>query len=545
MSQNVAKRSLENSFARIALGTLCLFVGSIVGCGPNPVAQGKPAPPAGQAAKPAGIPVAGQGQPAAEPADQNAPAGNRPELKTPLVRGLSELLNTNPALEDDTKDPLRDQLQQADDILSVQKSQNRAALRQINRQQRSRRGSSPHIVLIVTDNLGLSELNCYGDSEIKTPYIDQLAKLGTRMTQFYAGSPDPVAAHWCLAAGRRPDEAKTWSNGSPVLQSEDITIAEVMWQAGYNTALFGDWGVAGLQGQATPTDQGFDEWLGAFGPIGQPQPFPASLTQNGKSLKLTKNADGKQGQLAQDFYVTEAADFMSRHYRQRPLFLQIYLAVEGATGTAGEPNEYASKPWPDNIKARAAAITRMDQDVGKLLKKLEELKQLSNTVFILTSATVGPVPTEVPNASASHKTLRGGPGELYDGGLRVPFIISGTRRIPAGQASAVVSAAWDLAPTLYELVAAQKRPVRKAGQSLLPLIRSSSKLPIRFLFWEAKHGAPEIAARWQNWKVVRHAGQPTFELYDLTVDPSETQDIAAQHPDVLAEIQKRITPPTK
>ena len=510
MTHLPANWSLKNSLTLVLLGAVCL----LAGCGPNPAGQAKPARPEGNAAN------------AAETPDgQAAPAADRPAAKTPLIGGLSGLLESNPALEDDTKQPLRDQLQQADDILSKAKAQNRAALRQVNRQQRVRRSDSPNIVMIIADDLGIAELNCYGESEIKTPHIDQLAKLGTRFTQFYAGSPYPIAAHWCLATGRRPDEATAWSKAVPVLQAEDVTMAETMWQAGYTTAMFGDWGVLGAQGAATPAEQGFDEWLGAFGPIDKVQPFPASVLHNGKSLKLTKNAAGAQGQLAQDFYVSEAADFLARHYRQRPIFLQVYLS------TAVTPQA------PD----RAAAITRLDQDVGKLLKKLEELKQLSSTILIVTSATAGPAETPEKGSEGSSAPLRGGPGDLYEGGLRVPLIISGTRRIPAGQ-TAVVSAAWDLAPTIYDLVSAQQRPVRKSGQSLRQFVHANAKLPTRFLYWEADHGKLEIAARWQNWKVVRNADQKTFELYDLAADPGEKQDVAAQHPEVIAEIQKRITP---
>lgn len=527
MSPKPAKWSLHGAFYVVVLWSLSTLVCGLGGCGPHPMAQDQGATAPGAGAAPAAAPVMGNPQPAAQAGDQAAPGSDRPTPKTPLVRGLSELLDSNPALEDDTKDPLRDQLQQADDILSGIKSQNRAALREVNRQQRLRRNDSPNILLIIADHLGVADLNCYGPSEIKTPYLDQLARLGTRLTQFYAGSPDPVAARWCLATGRRPDEATAWSKAVPVLQSEDLTIAEAMWQAGYTTGVFGDWGVLGPQGPATPADQGYDEWLGAFGPVDKSQPFPATVWHNGQAVKLSKNADGAQGQLAQDFYISEAAEFMGRRYKQRPMFVQVYLSVAETAVTPG----------------RNAAITRFDQDVGQLLKKLDEIKQLSNTIVIVTSATSGPR-NESRGLTGAGSALRGGPGDLYEGGLRVPLIISGTRRIPAGE-SAVVSAAWDLGPTVYDLVSAQKRPVRKFGQSLRPFLQSSARLPTRFLVWEAKHGAPEMAARWQNWKVVRHADRNTFELYDLNADPSEMQDVAAQHPEVIAEIQQRMTPATE
>lgn len=504
------------------------------GCGPNPLLQGKPAPPV-KAQPPASNPVAGEA--AVPPAQAPVQEGGQPTAKTPLIRGISELLNTNPALEDDTKNPLREQLKQADDILSGVKSQNRAALRQVNRQQRLRRSDAPNIVLIVIDELSTADLSSYSRNAIQTPHLDQLAASGTKFTQFYAGGVSAVAARWCLATGRRPDEAGTWSNSHPVLQSEDTTIAEAMWQAGYTTGLFGDWGALGPQGPATPTDQGFDEWLGAFASVDAPQPFPASVLHNGQSMKLLKNADGQRGQLVQDFYVIEAADFLARHYRQRPLFLQLNLTAVADAATPADVSLYADQPWSDAAKARAAAITRLDRDIGALRKKLDEIKQSANTIFIVTSATPGN-----PVSATSPPTLRGGPGDLYEGGLRVPLIVSGTRRIPAGGTCAAVSAAWDLGPTIYELVGALQRPTRKAGQSLVPFMKAPDQRPKRFLYWEARHGTPEIAARWQDWKVVRPQGQAGFELYDLSQDPGESQNVADQHPEIIAEIQKRITP---
>ncbi len=534
-------RMSSQHFARILLGATCLLVGSIAGCGQNPLVQGKAAPPPGKVADPAAAPVAGDPQPGVQPNDPAAPAADRPVAKTPLVRGLSELLNTNPALEDDVKDPLRDQLQQADDILSGIKSQNRAALREINRQQRHRRSDSPNVVMIIADNLRMEELSGNVGSEFNTPYINQLVSKGTRFTQFYAGSPDPVAAHWCLATGRRPDQATAWSKSQPVLQSEDLTIAEVMWQAGYTTSVFGDWGVLGPQGPATPADQGFDRWLGAYGPLQQPQPFPATLLNNGQSLKLTKNAAGEHGQLAQDFYLTEAIDFLNR--ARRPAFIQVYVTISGVPVTPAELAKL-DQSWPDELKARAVALTRLDQGVSKMMNALNAIKQLGNTVFILTSATSSPDARHLAGSTAAPQVLRGGPGELYEGGLRVPLIICGARRMPVGE-SAVVSAAWDLAPTVYDLVGAQKRPAQKFGQSLSKLLQPKATLPTRYLYWEAQHGTAEVAARWQNWKVVRHAKSQAFELYDLEADPSEMHDVAAEHPEVLAEFQKRMAPATE
>lgn len=522
------------AFAAVALLSL---IGLVTGCGQNPV-QGKPARPAGNGV--AGDPAKVDG--AIQP-DAPGQQAEQPAAKTPLIRGIAEVLENNPALEDDTKAPLREQLQQADEILSAAKSQSRNALKEVNRQQRTRRSTSPNIVMVIVNDLAVSDLACYGATGVQTPNIDRLAAAGTRFTQFYAGSPNKADAHWCLAAGGRPVDAPAWSKSSPVLLPENITVAETMWQAGYTTGLFGDWGVLGPQGPASPQDQGYDEWLGAFETIDEPTAYPTSVTHNGRTIKFTKNENGQRGQRAQAFYVTEAAEFLVRSYRKRPIFLQVYLTIDGSSAAPADLAKYADQAWSDAAKSRAAAMTRIDREIGLLMARLTDIKQLGNTIFVITSDTPDQAASKALLADAKSPTkLRGGPGDLYEGSLRVPLIISGTSRVPANRDCAAVSAAWDLAPTIYQLVSAQKQPVRKAGQSLVPYLPANAKLPTRFLYWELKHGAPDIAARFKNWKVVRRAGGNQFELYDLDTDAAESKNVVEQHPDVMAEIQSRLTP---
>lgn len=471
------------------------------------------------------------------------PQVDRPAAQTGLVRGLTQMLNSTP-LEDEQKDSILSQMEQADKLLHDAKQRNRGAIREAGRQVRVRGASSPNIVLIVADDLCLSDLSCYGPSEIQTPNIDSLVKSGTRFTQSYAASPVSQDARWCLVTGRRPDQATTHFEATAALEPEDVTMAEVMWQAGYTTGVYGHWGVMTASGPATPEGHGYSEWLGTYGPADEPQPYPEFVTQRGNKLRLLKNADGKQGQYVQDFFVSEAAEFLSRNIYQRPVFLQVFFSVPGTRRTVPVFDQYADKPWPDAVKIRAAAISRMDNDIGKLMRRLQDLKQLSNTVFILTSDTSGdsvPVPTASPNGAL---VLRGHHGDLYEGGLRVPLIISGTAMIPAGKTAPVVTAAWDLAPTIYHLAQVAKIPPIKQGQTLLPQLKANAQMPERFLKWEPRHGSAGVAARWKDWKAVRLAGSAQVELYDLKSDPSESQDIAKDHPDVVAEILARLSPVT-
>lgn len=472
------------------------------------------------------------------------PALEVPAGKTDLVRGLTQVLKATP-LENEHKDSIRSQMDEADELLYHTKQQNRAAMRDAFRQNRMRGVSSPNIIMIVADGLALSDLSCFGPSAIHTPNIDRVARSGARFTQAYAASPNIQDARWCLVAGRRPDQAAVRYKNSAALQAGDITVAEVMWQAGYATAVFGHWGIMAETGPAEPAGNGYDQWLGTFGPADEPQPFPEFVFQTGNRLRLIKNMEGQKGQFAQEFFVSEATEFLVRSVPRRPVFLQLFFSVPGMRPAIPQHDpyldQYASKDWAEAVKVRAAAITRMDGDIGKLLQRLQEIRQLSNTVFIITSGTAGIHIAESSTLGAGEKILRGRPGDLYEGGLRVPLIISGTAAIPAMESSGV-AVAWDLPPTIYQLASVAKVPKRRHGLSLLPQLKPNTPQPVRFLKWELNSTSATLAVRWKDWKAVRLSAGSPLELYDLQTDPTESKNIAHEQPGVIAEILTRLSP---
>ena len=465
--------------------------------------------------------------------------GRRP-AKTGLVHGLTQMLNSTP-LEDDQKDSLRNQMEMADNILHDAKLENQEAMRQAFRQMRSRGATSPNIVMIVADDLNVADLNCYGHSEILTPNIDRLAQQGVRFTQAYAASTDSIDARWSLVAGRRPDQAGARNQSSAALQSDDLTVAEVLWQGGYTTGVFGHWGVQSVTGPAEPAGHGYDEWLGTYGLPDEPQPYPEFVHQNGNKLRLIKNTEGRQGQFVQDFFVSEASVFLTRHVRRRPVFLQLFFSVPSVRRTVPELENYADKNWPDPVKIRADSITRMDRDIGKLIKRLEELEQFSNTIFVITSDTPSDQPSMVSKGSQSAPVLRGLRGDLYEGGLRVPLILSGTPVIPAGKTSAAATAAWDLPATFFQLANVMKVPQRRQGQSLVHHLKPNTPLPERFLRWEPRPGEAAMAVRWKDWKAIRPSESGSWELYDLKADPAESRDLASEKPEVIGEILAKLS----
>ena len=523
-----------------------LVLGQLTGCAKAPPA--KAAAP-GAAAAP-GNPA--QGAPAVAP-EQAAPAGAEvaanpdevgapPAARNPLVQGLSTLLESNPAFEDDAKSSIRDQLMQADELLSDIKQQNRNAMIQAARQQRLRGSSSPHVLFIVASGLGMGDLPVYQSLPVHTPELEALAAEGTLLTQFYAASPDPLDARWSLVTGKRLDQVLARRDLRAALNENDVTIAETLWQAGYTTALFGHWGQQAAAGDCLPARHGFEAFAGTLGTPEAAQLFPETVQQNRSSLKLVGNTEGHHEVTIDQFSVEEALAFLARTAPARPTFLQVFLTLPGSkTHVLPKLEPYAQESWPTAAKERAAAITQLDFQIGRLRERLTELNQWNNTLVIVTSDIPPQQSLQQLLADATGTpTLRGHAGDLYEGGLRVPFLIRWPTRIPAGTQTAIPGAVWDLSHTLFEAVSAQRQPRRAQGRSLIPLLQPQAADVTRFLYFETRREQVGRAVRWGQWKAVSPPGTTGLELYQITEDPGESRNIAQDHPDVVAEILSRM-----
>jgi arylsulfatase A-like enzyme len=407
----------------------------------------------------------------------------------------------------------------------------------------------PCIVLILADNIGYGDLGCYGQQKIKTPGLDKLAGGGIRFTSFYAGSPDDAPSRAALLTGMEPNHIRAGFNQP--LAPDALTLAAFLRQYGYHTALIGEWNL-GDTGPARPDKRGFDEFAG-FLSQGHAHDYftdrwwrhdPA--TGNDGQFAIFENVGGKQGRYLPDLLTTAALNFVGNHKPDqfnghRPFFLCLAYPVPAVTGNSSTPTDpqYSDEPWPPLERTRATMISRMDEGIGRLLNKLEELGISTNTAVFFTSVN-GPRREERMDPEFFNSTgpLRGWQGSVHEGGLRVPMIVRWPAQITPGRTSDFVWAAWDLLPTAANIALA-KRPEKIDGISVLPVLLAGTQTNRHEVFyWESRERGFEQAARMGDWKALRPATNAPLELYDLKTDAGEKQDVAEKHPDVRAKLEK-------
>ncbi|UCD30644.1 MAG: arylsulfatase, partial [Planctomycetota bacterium] len=403
----------------------------------------------------------------------------------------------------------------------------------------------PNIVFILADDLGYGDLGCYGQSTIQTPRLDQLAQQGVRFTQFYSGASSCAPARCVLMTGFHTGHATVRANASPntPLRREDITVAEVLKRAGYNTALIGKWGLGGedpngnpLNVHAAPQNKGFDD---AFGYLDQTQAhyyYPEWLWRNGVKEFIPENYGGAKKTNSHDLFTDEALNYVTN--AAEPFYLQLSYTVPHKYLYDCPLNpQYTGQPWPDIEKRFASMITRMDTDIGRIVDAIDARGIGSNTLIIFSSDN-GPQQTEGHLAEFfdSNGPLRGIKFTLYEGGIREPFIARWTGTISAGTSSDHIGAFEDFLPTAAD-IAGVKAPSGIDGISFLPtLTGQGAQQQHTHLFWEYNDIK---AVRWGNWKAVKIDSQ--LALYDLATDISEQDDVAEQNPSVVTQMELLIS----
>ena len=445
----------------------------------------------------------------------------------------------------------------------------------------------PNIIFILADDLGYGELGCYGQQQIKTPNLDKLAKEGIRFTQFYSNTL--CAATRCsFITGLDGAHAQIRDNyelggfadeeerGQMPLQENTITIANELRKAGYKTALTGKWGLGGPGSQGIPTKQGFDFFYGYLDQKQSHNYYPSHLWRNEKSEHLqayfsphqqfkgdTSDAtvfDKYKGNIyAPDTITREALHFITEN-KSNPFFL--YLAytlphlslqvpdaeLEQYNGMFDEKPYTGDKGYLPQRKpksAYAAMISLLDKYVGQMIECLEKNNIRENTLIIFCSdngATIpgtGGAPTDF---FKSNGNLRGYKGSLYEGGIREPFIANWKSVIKPGIVNDRAFSVWDMFATFSEM-AGIKKPHPTNGISLFPVFKGGKAREHDYLYWEV-HGYDNgaQAIRWKNWKAIRknlHTdGNPPVELYNLSRDLSEKNDLSAQYPEIVLKMKQ-------
>lgn len=407
----------------------------------------------------------------------------------------------------------------------------------------------PNIIWIMADDLGYGDVGCYGQQRIKTPNIDRLASQSMRFTDCYAGSTVCAPSRCALMTGLHTGHARVRGNARVPLEPEDVTVAEVLQNAGYATGIFGKWGLGEPDTTGVPNRQGFDAWFGYLNQHHAHNYYPDYLWRNEQKVPLPNvveaNVASQRVAYSADLIADEAIAFLDRQ-DTTPFFLYLALTLPHANNEAGQlgmevPSDgpYSHESWPQAQKNHAAMITYLDTQVGEVLKQLDEQGLAGNTVVFFTSDN-GPHREggADPEFFNSNGPLRGIKRALYDGGIRVPMIVRWPGKIRAGSVNHEPWAFWDALPTMAEL-AGTTPPADIDGISMVPaLLGKAAGRPQthhEYLYWEFHERGFGQAVRMGHWKAVRSSVDKPIELYDLSQDVGEEHDVAAEHPEIVAK----------
>jgi len=415
----------------------------------------------------------------------------------------------------------------------------------------------PNIVYIMSDELAYYELSHMGNPKIRTPRIDRMAAEGIRFTQALAGAPVCAPLRCNLMTGKHAGHASVRANdGGTPLRADEPTIASMLKKLGYATGGFGKWGCGGRDSTGVPEKHGFDVFFGYYDQVHAHSFYPPYLIRNSEEVPLAGNTGGRSGQTYSHYKIMEEGLKFIRENKDRSFFC--YLPITPPHGMFDIPQNdpawklYRNDAWvndpnvPQDVKNYAAMVSMVDRNVGQVLDLLKELNLEDNTIVFFTGDNGGQDrfrsrehprgyfgPNMNPQTGAE---FRGGKGNLYEGGLRIPYIVRWPGKIKPGRVSELLCYQPDVLPTLAELTGA-KPPADIDGISFLPelLGDSTNQKKHKFLYWEF---GSQVAVREGDWKAIRPKKSRKWELYDLSKDISEKNNVAEQHPEVLARLQK-------
>ncbi len=424
--------------------------------------------------------------------------------------------------------------------------------------------SKPNIILILADDLGYGDLGCYGQQKIATPNLDKLAKSGMRFTQFYAGATVCAPSRAALMTGLHTGHTAVRGNkgmkpeGQFPLPDSTQTIAKILQQNGYNTGAFGKWGLGFPGSGAEPNNMGFKTFFGYNCQSLAHNYYPDHLWSNEKRIDYPGNEESHSVYSA-DLIHGEAMKFVAAQ-NKKPFFLFLPYTVPHADLAVPHDsvyehyvklfNEKPQTPKAGNTlhtldpyphAAYAAMVSRLDKYVGEVVAAIAKKGMLENTL-ILFSSDNGPHKEggNDPYFFNSNGGFTGIKRDLYEGGIREPFIASWKGKIKAGSISNNIAALWDLFPTFQQLSAI---PVAQNidGISILPTLFGKPQTPHKYLYWELHESGGKQAVLMGNWKAIRlnvsaNADGP-IELYDISIDKAEKNNIAVLHPDVVKQME--------
>jgi len=462
----------------------------------------------------------------------------------------------------------------------------------------------PNIVFIIADDLGYSDLGCYGQKIIETPNIDALASNGIRYTQYYTGAPVSAPSRCVLLTGKHTGHAfirgnHEWAERGPVwdfvkmeedprlegqypIPAETVTFSKMLQGEGYKTSCIGKWGLGAPMTDGVPNKQGFDHFFGYNCQRQAHTYYPAHLWRNEEIVKLnnpfvaprttelTGDKDPYKPESYSNYNLTdyapalmldEAIDFIRKSASQ-PFFLHFTTTiphvplqapaewVEKYHAKIGDEEPYLGDrgyfPCRYPMATYAAMVSYLDYQVGEIVAELKKLGIYENTLIFFTSdngpvTTGGAVSRFFSNAAPLNQDANKLKGSVYEGGIRVPLIISWPSVIKEPSVSQHICAAWDIFPTFCDIADAEK-PQGLDGISLYPAITGKGKQETHeYLYWEYPERRGQQAVRYGDWKGIRDStkdGNMKLMLFNLKDDIAESKDVSSANGDIVRQIEE-------
>jgi arylsulfatase A-like enzyme len=412
-------------------------------------------------------------------------------------------------------------------------------------------GQPPNVIVILIDDMGWTDLGCYGSTFYETPNIDRLGASGMRLTSGYSACTVCSPTRAAVLTGKYPARLHItdWIPGherpyaklkppdwTQHLPHEETTIAEIFKAAGYVTAHIGKWH---LGNEAYwPTTHGFDHNIGG-NHRGQPPSYFFPYERDG--IKLPGLNFGSRQEYLTDRLTDEALTFITAN-KNKPFLLYlphytVHTPLQARPELIKKYEAKARTDAPQKNPTYAAMIESLDEGIGRVTTRLETLKLIDNTIIVFTSDNGGLI------SSTTNLGLRAGKGSAYEGGVRVPLIVSYPPRIKPGSRSDVPAMSIDLLPTLVDLCALPQEESRPKwdGISIAPVLTQSGAVKREALYWHYPHyhpgaATPYSAVRAGDWRLIEWFEDDRIELYNLKDDPTEKTDLASSRTDKRDEL---------
>ncbi|MEQ9289089.1 MAG: sulfatase-like hydrolase/transferase [Cyclobacteriaceae bacterium] len=416
----------------------------------------------------------------------------------------------------------------------------------------SKKDDRPNVLLLLADDMGYGELGSYGQEVILTPYLDQLAKDGMRFSNFYTGTSVCSPSRAVLMTGMHTGHVSIRGNKGKyedkwdrvALRKSEQTMGEMMKQAGYQTAFVGKWHLGVPEDMSTwAMGRGFDYAIQEqWGVSDKGEVFDERMHWIDNRMD-SSFYDFENYECLDEFRTNFALRYLEEKAANKPFFLLMSYRIPHAHEFHIRHNDmYSGNGWPEIERTHAARITMLDRQINRLLSALKERGELDNTLVIFTSDN-GPHNANKHDRHFFNSAggLKGYKRDLYEGGIRVPMIASWKGKIKPASQTDQPAVFYDIMPTLAE-VAGVDAPAQTDGISILPTLLGKSQPQHGHLYWEIQDGASQKgfkqAAKKGKWKAVRYGASYKTELYDLSTDPFEAQDLSSSHPELVQEFNQ-------